>query len=139
MKTNTKIQTIVLAALLMITIGTSTILIPTANAHTPAWKIPTYAYLSVTPNPIGVGQQATIVMIVDKVLPGSAVDNDVRLKDYTLTVTKPDGTDQTLGTFQPESTGSTYTTYTPDKAGTYAFVFVAPFTRFFGAKNPQHH
>jgi outer membrane protein assembly factor BamB len=126
MKTNTKIQTIVLAALLMITIGTSTILIPTANAHTPAWKIPTYAYLSVTPNPIGVGQQATIVMIVDKVLPGSAVDNDVRLKDYTLTVTKPDGTDQTLGTFQPESTGSTYTTYTPDKAGTYAFVFTHP-------------
>ena len=126
LKTNAKIQTIVIAALLTITIGTSTILIPTANAHTPAWKIPTYAYLNVAPNPIGVGQQVSIVMIVDKVLPGESVDNDIRLKDYTITVTKPDDTKQTLGPFQPETTSSTFTTYTPDKPGTYAFVFTHP-------------
>jgi hypothetical protein len=64
-------------------------------------------------------------MIVDKVLVGSTVDNDIRLKDYTLTVTK-DGTTKTIGTFQPETTGSTYTTYTPDEPGEYAFVFTHP-------------
>ena len=28
---------------------------PTASAHTPAWSIPTYAYISASPDPVGVG------------------------------------------------------------------------------------
>ena len=42
-------------------------LIPNANAHTPAWNIPTYAYIVAAPNPIGVGQTVHIYMWLDAV------------------------------------------------------------------------
>ena len=44
----------------------SMMLIPTANAHTPAFQIPTYAFVNVAPNPIGVGQQCYVIMWLDK-------------------------------------------------------------------------
>ena len=39
----------------MLTI-TAFIALPIANAHTPAWTVPTNAYVIAAPNPIGVGQ-----------------------------------------------------------------------------------
>jgi hypothetical protein len=47
---------IVVAIFLMISMTSSTILLPNANAHTPAQQFPTWTYVSVAPNPIGVGQ-----------------------------------------------------------------------------------
>ena len=46
---------ILIAAILTISMGASMDLVPTSNAHTPAATVPTYAYLSVMPNPVGVG------------------------------------------------------------------------------------
>ena len=40
--------------------GTSIILLPNANAHTPAWSIPTYSFINIAPSPIGVGQQVNV-------------------------------------------------------------------------------
>ena len=37
----------------------STSLMPKVSAHNPGYQIPTYAYISVHPNPIGVGQTLT--------------------------------------------------------------------------------
>ena len=48
----TKTIAILIIALLTSSIGTMAL----ANAHTPAWNIPTYAYCSVAPNPAGLGQ-----------------------------------------------------------------------------------
>ena len=56
----TKIIAIIIIALLTSSIGTMAL----ANAHTPAWNIPTYAYVSVAPNPAGLGQLVTIGMWV---------------------------------------------------------------------------
>ena len=50
---------ILIAAILTISMGASTMLIPNAGAHTPAWNIPTYAYVNATPNPADIGQQST--------------------------------------------------------------------------------
>ncbi len=49
-----------IALLLLLAISTFAAALPIANAHTPAWTIPTYAYLAVSPNPIGVGQNAIL-------------------------------------------------------------------------------
>ena len=57
-KPNSKSIAIIFAVLLSISMSTSIILIPNVNAHTPAWSIPTYAYIWAAPNPIGVGQTA---------------------------------------------------------------------------------
>ena len=42
----------------------SMLLIPTTTAHTPAWTIPTFAHIYVAPDPIGVGQKATVYLFV---------------------------------------------------------------------------
>ena len=46
-----KIVAIAIAIFFIFSMGASMMLIPSASAHTPAWKIPTYAYISATPNP----------------------------------------------------------------------------------------
>src|SRR5450759_4786459 len=66
MHTSRKTIAIALAIFLTISMGASTILTPAANAHTPPWNIPTFAYINVAPNPIGVGQQASVIMWLDK-------------------------------------------------------------------------
>ena len=50
------LATLIVAVLLLST-SIAIISIPAATAHTPAWEIPTYAFVNVSPNPAGVGQQ----------------------------------------------------------------------------------
>ncbi len=97
-----------------------------ANAHTPPWTIPTWTYVNVTPNPIGVGQTANVVFWVDKMMPtasGIAGDRWINLK---VEVTKPDGTNETLGTFTSDPVGGAWTSYTPTEVGTYTFKCTFP-------------
>ncbi len=101
--------------------------IPSATAHSPPWEIPTYAYISVTPNPVGVGQDLNVVVWVDKSLPGAMAANDIRFKDYEVIVTKPDNTTEKLTwDIVTDTTSSAYTKYTPSTAGVYSFVFSHP-------------
>ncbi len=52
-----KNKTMAILIALMLTISSATILLlPTTTAHTPAWTTTSYAYLSVAPDPVGVGQ-----------------------------------------------------------------------------------
>src|ERR1039458_976403 len=91
-----KTMAIMIALLLTISMSASIMLIPTASAHTPAWTIVSYAYLTVGPNPVGVGQSVGVYMYVDHPLPGASdvpgSSNNIRRQGYTLTTTAPDGT-----------------------------------------------
>jgi len=118
------------AIILMLSIGASMMVVPAANAHTPSWDITTFAYILVTPNPIGVGQQADVIMWVDKTMGGwgaASPGNDIRMHDYKLTITKPDGTTETK-TWDTiwDTTSSQYTSYVPDQTGEYTFKFDFP-------------
>ena len=77
--------------LLMLTLSSAITMLPSAFAHTPPDDKLTYAYLSVAPDPIGIGQRLFVVMWLDSVLPGATVQNDIRFHDFKLTITKPDG------------------------------------------------
>ena len=112
--------------LLMLSISTSIILLPTVNAHTPPWQVPTYAYMVVAPNPIGVGQQTTVAFWLDKVPIGAEGQWGSRWHNMKVTVTKPDGTNETLGTFNSDVNGGGSTRYTPTVAGTYKFYMEYP-------------
>ncbi len=79
------------AIILISTIALTLFAMPAANAHSPPWNFPSYAYLVASPNPVGVGQKVSIVMWVDYPLPSAVVTNDIRRHDYTLTISKPDG------------------------------------------------
>ncbi|MCW3998736.1 MAG: PQQ-binding-like beta-propeller repeat protein [Candidatus Bathyarchaeota archaeon] len=102
----------------------SSIASPFADAHTPIYKITSYAYIMVEPNPVGVGQSMAVVMWIDSPLPGATVENDVRRHDYTLTITKPDGKTETQHwDVIADTTSVQYYKYTPDQVGTYQFSF----------------
>src|SRR4030042_1042324 len=112
---------------LLLAISTSMFLLPSTEARQPGWTWVSYAYLTASPNPVGVGQTVAVVMWIDAPLPGSTIQNDIRRHDYTLTITNPDGQNETQHWDAISDTTSVqYTQYTPDKAGNYTLTFTYP-------------
>lgn len=123
----TKVMAILIAVFLIISIGASTILLPNANAHTPAWIITTYAYAAATPNPVGVGQQTLIFGWLDNTINGVDLVNNIRFHNYQFIITKPDGTTVTQSfPVVNDPTSSQFFAYVPDKVGTYTVFFSFP-------------
>ena len=143
---------ILIAAILTVSIGASTMLIPNASAHSPPWNIPEYAYIVAEPNPIGVGQTIDVYMWLDAVYgvaggsteaqvgngssaSAALLSNDWRYQGYIFTITAPNGTTSTT-TFNiiSDSTGDQYTPFTPTQTGTYTLTFNFP-GQVYGAKD----
>jgi len=120
---------VTLTIVAMMALSSMLFALPTATAHTPAWQIPVTAYLSVTPNPVGVGQSVAVVMWNDRPLQGGALysDTDVRHNGYKLVITKPDGTNEThtWGVIT-DTTAAQFFSFTPTEVGQYSFVFYYP-------------
>ena len=110
-----------IALVLLLTLSTFAVALPTTSAHTPAWTIPTYPYLVISPNPIGVGQMVYVVMWLHGAPPTASGNAGDRWHDFFLDVTKPDGTTETRGPFISDPTGSTYDIFTPTMTGQYTF------------------
>jgi|WetSurMetagenome_2_1015567.scaffolds.fasta_scaffold38596_1 outer membrane protein assembly factor BamB len=121
-----KTTTIAIIILFIVSMATSITLIPTTSAHVPALTVPTYAFINAAPNPIGIGQQATVVFWLDKVPIGAEGVWGSRWHNMKVTVMKPDGTNETIGTFNSDSNGGASTRYTPTSVGTYTFYFEFP-------------
>ena len=66
----------------MLSMSASMMLMPTTNAHTPAWEIPTYAYITAAPNPVGVGQTVNVYMWLTNFYYGAAYTNTIRFHNY---------------------------------------------------------
>ncbi len=88
--------------------------------------IPTWVFSTISPNPVGVGQEFSMVVFNPQV-PYQAQDtNSIRYK-YHVVITKPDGTTETLpstGSLTSDSTGTTYTKYSPTQVGNYSVMVV---------------
>jgi hypothetical protein len=139
-----KTAAIAIAIFLTLSMGASMMLTPLASAHTPAWNIPTYAYINAAPNPIGVGQTMIVYMWLDPVYGaaggstetqagnGSSASsallaNNYRFQNYKLTITAPDGTVSTqTWAVVVDSTSSQYYDFTPTQVGTYNLTFSFP-------------
>ena len=117
---------ILIAAILTTSMIASTLLVTTTSAHTPPLTIPTWAYLSVMPNPVGIGQQAFVNFWIDKAPPTAATIYGDRWQNFKVTVTHPDGTTETLGPFTSDDTGGAHTTYSPTVLGNYTFQMSFP-------------
>ena len=124
--TRYKKMLVTLALLAMLTVSLIMVSLPQAAAHDPPWTIPTYAYIVVTPNPVGVGEQVFVVMWLDKPPPTAAGIGGDRWTGFKVEVTKPDGTKETMGPYISDSTSSTFALYTPAQIGTYKFDFSFP-------------
>jgi len=80
--------------------------------------IQTFLYLSVSPNPVGVGQQIVVQTWITPYNPYSYIN---RFHGITLTITKPDGTRETKGPFDLDVNQQNWQTYTPNALGNYTF------------------
>lgn len=107
----------ILAILLTLTL---TLPIALSQVYPPeGTPIPTYAFINVAPNPIGVDQTATINFFL-----ATPMETNERPTNMTLYRMEPDGTIVYMGNFTGDTTGGTFTTFTPTKAGIYKFRFV---------------
>ncbi len=126
-KTKNKLSKIGVTILLCLMITSTFAASPLVVAHDPSWSIPTYAYIQAVPNPIGVGQSSQVYMWIDKIPNGALPTNNVRLHDYKLTITAPDGTitTQTWDTIEDLTSNQGYS-FTPVQTGTYTLDFSFP-------------
>jgi hypothetical protein len=149
MKNNRNITTtIAIAILLIISMATSTGFMPQVSAHFPAYQIPTFAYIHASPDPIGVGQTATVFMWLNQIF-GVGFDttsyallsNNYRFHNYNFTVVAPDGTVKTtIFDIVQDTTSNQITTLVPDQVGTYTLMFSFPgqtYTQYPGQYNPN--
>lgn len=115
---------ILIALFLTISMSASMILVPNANAHSPPWTIKSFPYITIAPNPVGVGQDVAVYVWVDQALPNAALTNDVRRSGYSLTITAPNGqvSTQSWATLS-DPTGIQGYYFAPDQVGNYSFVF----------------
>lgn len=121
-----KTMAIMIALVLTLSVSASFILQPTVSAHTPAWTIKDDAYVVAEPSPVGVGQTLSISFWTAQPLPNSALTNNIRKENYTVTVDLPDGTSTTL--WAPADTvanpgGEQAISYTPSEVGQYQVTF----------------
>jgi outer membrane protein assembly factor BamB len=126
MKTQLNKLSLTTIALLLLLAVSGIAMLPAASAHSPAWNVPTYAFLNVEPNPVGVGQTVYVTFWLDKVVPTANVAFGDRWENMTVKMTKPDGTSQSFGPFRSDDVGASYMTFKPDAIGTYTFVFSFP-------------
>ncbi|MCW4018405.1 MAG: hypothetical protein NWF00_06980 [Candidatus Bathyarchaeota archaeon] len=101
---------------------TMLVTVPLTNAV----DIPSYAFLSVKPTPIGVDQTLTVIMWLSAAPPTAAGAEGEKWEGFEVAVTKPDGSKETLGPFTSDPVGSAYTFYVPDQIGSYHFKFSFP-------------
>ncbi|MCW4044193.1 MAG: PQQ-binding-like beta-propeller repeat protein [Candidatus Bathyarchaeota archaeon] len=123
-----------IALSLALTIAAS-LALPIANAHTPAWQIPTHCYAVCTVNPVGVNQETGITFWLNAVPPTAFGAYGDRWK-FTIEITKPDGTKETLGPLTSDPVGGGFTKYTPTQVGTYTIVAKFPDTKITGQPVP---
>ena len=122
-----KIIAIMISVFFVLSMTSATMLIPNASSHTPPESCPTNAFITTTPQTIGVGQYTTIIVWVDRYSPTAGGTVGQRWPGYTINITKPDGTTQIIGPWTCSSAlGSDWQTYTPDQVGTYKLVFSWP-------------
>ena len=121
-----KTAAISIAIFLIVSMGASMILIPSANAHTPSYTIKSYALVEAMPHTTGLGQTVVIYAFLGNAPPaGSAETNSYRFHNYTVTLVAPSGNTTTLHYDTIfDTTGAKTIQFTPVEVGTYNITFV---------------
>ena len=101
-------------------------ILPLTNAKNTNAIIPTWAFLSAVPNPVGIGQTLFLDMWIDKVPATAAGYYGDRWQNFTIAVTLPDKTTTTLGPYTSDAAGGAAAAYAPTEQGNYTFIFSFP-------------
>ncbi|MFB3889296.1 MAG: PQQ-binding-like beta-propeller repeat protein [Candidatus Bathyarchaeia archaeon] len=113
------------AASLILTFATAMMLAAMPAAQ--ALDIPTFAWINISPNPVGLGQTVYVNAFMSKPTPtaGMAGSGD-QYENIRVNIIRPDGRNDTIGPLRSDSTGGTWATYAPTQIGNYTFQMVYP-------------
>ncbi len=130
---------IAVSMILVFSMVTAAMTLPsTVNAALfPGTTIPVWAYLEVVPDRVGIGQNALLVMWIDKPPPTANGILGDRWINMTITITKPDGGKDVLGPFKSDDAGGYTATYTPATTGDYSAVMYFPGETMTGAQGNE--
>ncbi len=119
-------SSIVIALVMLLASSAFAVGLSAANAQT-IENYPTFLYIGSGPDPVGIGQQVSILVWTAEVPPATPYDhllgsygNRQAWTGLSLTITKPDGTTQNIDLGVSDPVGGTYYIYTPDAVGTYS-------------------
>lgn len=115
-----------LALLLVLAFAFPMFALQSADAHTPAWTITTYAYIVAAPSPVGIREPVIVSMWLNWPPPTAGGSGGDRWTNFNVVITKPDGTTENKGPFTSDATSSAYFLYSPDQVGTYTLNFKFP-------------
>ncbi|MCW4045385.1 MAG: hypothetical protein NWE94_07715 [Candidatus Bathyarchaeota archaeon] len=130
---NQKIATAM--TLILILTVTASIALPAVRAHDPPWDIPSWCYIMISPDSVGINQQVLIVFWTN-VYPTTAQGAYGDRWTFYVDITKPDGTKETLGPITSDPIGGGYASYTPTQVGTYSIVARFPGHKYTGQPAP---
>jgi len=92
--------------------------VPLPSGITPDLTVTTTAYLSFTPNPVGLGQKFLVNLWI------TPPSHSTRyFKDYTVTITKPDGTKDVIKVDSYRGDTTSWFEYTADQIGAWRLKF----------------
>jgi len=140
---NLKGKTFAIALILVLTMSSATAILPSVMAQTVntynstptmgangLWNLPTFPGITVSPDPIGVGQPIQIIMELELLPPSLGIEAVTGTYGgwigLVLTITDPNGTATTMGPYETDVSGTYQVAFTPDKVGTYSFQFTFP-------------
>jgi hypothetical protein len=90
------------------------------NAQQSVANVASNTYLVLSPNPIGINQLVNVMFWLDNT-PPQIYSNYYYGWNFTLSITKPDGTIETKGPYESDPVGGCFIIYTPTVTGKYQF------------------
>jgi outer membrane protein assembly factor BamB len=121
-KMNKNKISVAIALFLTLTIASTLMTVPNANAA----SYPDYAYITVSPNPVGVNQATLVVAWLDRLPLIYPNGTETSWENLSIEITTPTGDKETIGNINTDPIGSTFRSYTPKQVGTYTFQLSFP-------------
>jgi hypothetical protein len=116
MKMN-KNKTVAIALILLLTASAAIAVSTVQEAH--AIDIPTFLFVTASPNPVGVGQVVYIGAMFSKPAPTVAGFSGDLYENVTVDIVDPDGVKTVFGPYLTSPAAGVQFSYTPSKVGNY--------------------
>jgi hypothetical protein len=115
----TKLATI--ALILTITISATIIALPAATAQEQTYDFPTYLFVSVAPNPVGVDQLVYVTATFSRPTPTAEGYGGDWYENVTIEMVDPDGEKTEYGPYLTGMVGGVTINFVPNQVGEYTF------------------
>jgi hypothetical protein len=118
----TKNKTATIALVLLLTISAMSAVLPATTGQNPTYDFPTFLFMYVAPNPVGVGETTYAMAIFSRPTPTAEGYGGDWYENVTIEMVSPSGDKKVFGPYRETGmVGGVTITITPDQVGNYTF------------------